>query len=127
MAHKDVLLRRKIETLLGRRLRRIEIIHHIDHDHFNDDLMNLTLISVAEHNRLHKNAMYERLVKLVTVAQLLGRLAMLEIVDKILDVIESLIEKVDMNDPEAVDKLEAIAGRLDALAMDLKDRTESGK
>jgi hypothetical protein len=46
-------------------------------------------------------------------------------VNKLLDVIESLVDKVDVNDPKEVNELEAFSARLESLSMDLKDRTES--
>ena len=48
---------------------------------------------------------------------------MLEDMNKLLDVLENMYQKVDVNDPKEVNELEAFGERLEALAMDIKDRT----
>lgn len=50
---------------------------------------------------------------------------MLENVEKLLDVIEALLDHDDVTDPAKSDKLASIGERLEALAMDIKDRTSS--
>lgn len=42
-----------VENLLGRKLRRDEIVHHIDHNKRNNDPSNLHVMSQSEHARLH--------------------------------------------------------------------------
>jgi len=44
-----------MEKKLGRPLRADEVVHHIDHDRFNNDPDNLTVMSHAEHSALHNN------------------------------------------------------------------------
>jgi hypothetical protein len=41
------------EQKLGRRLRRGEVVHHIDGDRFNNDPANLEVMTQAEHMREH--------------------------------------------------------------------------
>jgi hypothetical protein len=50
---------------------------------------------------------------------------MLEDMNKLLDVLENMAAKVDANDPKEVNELEAFVGRLEGLAMEIKDRTET--
>ena len=49
---------------------------------------------------------------------------MLDNVVKLLDVIEDLINSEDAIDPRNNDKLVSIGSRLEALCMDIKDKTE---
>lgn len=42
-----------MEQHLGRKLRRNEVVHHIDGDKSNNSLSNLELMSYKEHNDLH--------------------------------------------------------------------------
>jgi len=42
-----------METHLGRRIEKGEVVHHIDGNKRNNDLSNLYLTTVAEHNKLH--------------------------------------------------------------------------
>lgn len=42
-----------METHLQRRIEKGEVVHHIDGDKRNNDLSNLYLTTVAEHNKLH--------------------------------------------------------------------------
>ena len=42
-----------IEKELGRRLKRNEVVHHIDFNHFNNSRDNLTVMLVGDHVRLH--------------------------------------------------------------------------
>jgi HNH endonuclease len=46
------------ERLLGRPLRKGEIVHHMDHNPKNNDLENLMVITRSEHIRLHWPEMY---------------------------------------------------------------------
>lgn len=51
-----------METHLGRRLEKGEVVHHIDGDKRNNDLDNLFLTTVNEHNKLHaesENILFE--------------------------------------------------------------------
>lgn len=123
----DMILRRKIQELIGRQLRRIDVIHHIDGNHSNNDFTNLTIISVAEHNRWHRSLMYQRLVKLITVAELLKGRAMLEILAKVVDIVEEILSKEieGEREPEKNDRLAALGERLETLALDIKERTSS--
>lgn len=50
---------------------------------------------------------------------------MSEDVNKLLDVLENMIAKVDTNDPKEANELVAIGARLEALGMEIRDRTES--
>lgn len=43
-----------IEEKIGRKLLRNEFVHHIDENPLNDDLNNLVVLSLAEHNSIHK-------------------------------------------------------------------------
>jgi len=43
-----------MEKHLGRKLKRLEIVHHIDFDKTNNSLDNLMVMSIGDHNRLHK-------------------------------------------------------------------------
>lgn len=43
-----------MEERIGRRLRRDEVVHHIDHDKANNDINNLALMTRAAHARLHR-------------------------------------------------------------------------
>ncbi|MDE2020412.1 MAG: HNH endonuclease [Patescibacteria group bacterium] len=42
-----------MEKYLGRKLRRNEIVHHIDENKHNNDIRNLRVMSQSEHARLH--------------------------------------------------------------------------
>jgi hypothetical protein len=57
----------------------------------------------------------------------MGGIAMLEDLNKLLDVVENILDKVDINDPKEANELAAFGERLEALSIDIKDRTESGK
>ena len=46
--------RLNIEKSIGRKLLRTEYIHHIDENPLNDDIENLVILSLAEHNKIHK-------------------------------------------------------------------------
>lgn len=54
----------------------------------------------------------------------MGGITMLDMLGKLLDIIEEALAKEDATDPVNNDKLVAFAARLEALAMELKDRTE---
>lgn len=43
-----------VENDLGRLLKRDEIVHHIDGDEHNNKISNLEVLTVADHNKLHK-------------------------------------------------------------------------
>lgn len=44
------------EQMLGRKLKKGEVVHHIDHDKRNNDPLNLMIFkSQAEHSRWHAN------------------------------------------------------------------------
>ena len=52
--HGYILLHRVImENAIGRMLTELEIVHHKDHDRFNNDISNLELMSRQEHSRIH--------------------------------------------------------------------------
>jgi CRISPR/Cas system CSM-associated protein Csm2 small subunit len=57
----------------------------------------------------------------------MGGITMLEDLNKLLDVLENLLDKVDTTDPKEVNELAAFGERLEALSIDVKDRMESGK
>ena len=42
-----------MENFLGRKLKRREHIHHIDHNKANNDILNLELIECRDHHKLH--------------------------------------------------------------------------
>lgn len=42
------------EQLLGRPLRRDEVVHHVDHDRANNTPENLAVMTRSEHTRLHR-------------------------------------------------------------------------
>lgn len=52
---KVYLYRYNIEYLLGRRLSENEVIHHIDFNHFNNDLDNLIVVNRNIHSKIHAN------------------------------------------------------------------------
>ena len=55
--------RKKVEKILGRKLRPDEIVHHKDHNPENSDSSNLEVLTKEEHNILHfkgKNALYRQ-------------------------------------------------------------------
>jgi hypothetical protein len=54
----------------------------------------------------------------------IGGFAMLDNIVKLLDVVEDLIAQEDATDPKDNDKLVSIGSRLEALSMDIKDKTE---
>lgn len=122
----DQRLRQDVERRLGIRLGS-RVIHHIDENPCNNDPHNLAIMRTGEHTRWHRNLMYRRLVKLTTVAQLMEEVAMIELLGKIVDVIEDALSKEIPNerDPEVNNKLAALGDRLESLAMDIKDRTSS--
>lgn len=45
---------RVMELHVGRRIQRDEVVHHKDHDHTNNALANLELLTHSEHSRLHR-------------------------------------------------------------------------
>lgn len=42
-----------VEESIGRYLEKTELIHHIDCDHSNNDIINLDIVSQEEHNQVH--------------------------------------------------------------------------
>lgn len=46
-----------MENYIGRLLTPDEVVHHKDHNKKNNDISNLELLTVEEHNRLHHNEM----------------------------------------------------------------------
>lgn len=44
-----------METYLGRKLKRTEHVHHIDHDRLNNSISNLQVLNSKEHFKLHIN------------------------------------------------------------------------
>lgn len=42
-----------MQVKLGRELKASEIVHHIDEDKFNNNIDNLQLTTISEHNRIH--------------------------------------------------------------------------
>jgi hypothetical protein len=45
---------RMMELNIGRRIKSGEVVHHKDHDHTNNALDNLELLTHSEHSRLHR-------------------------------------------------------------------------
>jgi hypothetical protein len=45
--------RKIMQDFLGRKLKRNEVVHHIDDDPRNNNLENLKLMTLEEHSRLH--------------------------------------------------------------------------
>jgi hypothetical protein len=43
-----------MEKYLGRKLKRTELIHHIDGNSLNNDIKNLMIVTLSEHMALHK-------------------------------------------------------------------------
>ena len=43
-----------VERFLGRKLRRDELVHHIDGDNRNNDISNLRIVTPKEHIKLHR-------------------------------------------------------------------------
>ena len=43
-----------MEQLIGRKLKRTEVVHHIDGDKSNNNINNLQLMTLSEHTRIHK-------------------------------------------------------------------------
>lgn len=43
-----------MEQKLGRKLRRDEVVHHIDEDPTNNDIDNLCIMSLSDHSRSHR-------------------------------------------------------------------------
>lgn len=61
--HGYVLLHRAVmENHLGRLLTSDEIVHHLDHNTFNNDIHNLQVMTRAEHSRLHGLEQGQRMV-----------------------------------------------------------------
>lgn len=50
-----------MEERIGRRIRRDEVVHHIDHNRSNNDINNLALMTRAAHTRLHRRE--ERIIR----------------------------------------------------------------
>jgi RNA polymerase-binding transcription factor DksA len=50
--------RLRIEEKLGRKLLSTEQVHHIDGDPLNDELDNLEVVSLSEHNHRHKPGVF---------------------------------------------------------------------
>lgn len=48
-----------MEEYLGRPLEPYEQVHHIDGDPLNNDINNLTIMNIGEHQRFHNNRKYE--------------------------------------------------------------------
>jgi len=42
-----------MEIKIGRKLNKKEIVHHIDENKLNNDISNLQIVSISEHNRIH--------------------------------------------------------------------------
>ena len=53
-----------MEQKLGRKLKRNEVVHHIDGDRTNNDISNLIVMSRGEHSALHRREELERGKKL---------------------------------------------------------------
>ena len=49
----EVLHRALMENKLGRKLSRLEVVHHKNHDRSDNRMANLELMTFAAHNRLH--------------------------------------------------------------------------
>jgi hypothetical protein len=45
--------RKLMEEKLGRKLTMFEVVHHIDGNHFNNDINNLMVMTTEEHNSIH--------------------------------------------------------------------------
>ena len=78
-----------MQERIGRKIKKGEIVHHIDGDKLNNDLENLYLTTVAEHNKLHatsENIVFD-LVKsnLVKFNRDTGRYEMSETLKNIID------------------------------------------
>ena len=43
-----------VSELIGRPLRRWEVVHHVDGNHDNDNIMNLSIVTLSQHQRLHE-------------------------------------------------------------------------
>jgi hypothetical protein len=61
----------------------------------------------------------------VQTATTMGGIAMLEDIEKLLDVVEDLVTRLDATNPADSDKLVALGARLESLAFEIKDKTES--
>jgi len=44
-----------METKIGRKIKRGEVVHHIDGNKLNNCLENLQLLTISEHNKIHKH------------------------------------------------------------------------
>jgi hypothetical protein len=55
----------------------------------------------------------------------MGGIAMLENIEKLMDVVEDLVARLDTTNPADSDKLVALGARLESLAFEIKDKTES--
>lgn len=49
-----------IEQIIGRKLDRDEVVHHIDGNRSNNDISNLVVMSRGEHSALHRNKEIEK-------------------------------------------------------------------
>jgi hypothetical protein len=45
--------RRVMEKFLGRKLSRLELVHHINGDRLDNNIENLKIVSAKEHNEIH--------------------------------------------------------------------------
>lgn len=43
-----------METHLGRKLCRDEVVHHVNEDKYDNDISNLEVMSLSEHSRMHQ-------------------------------------------------------------------------
>jgi hypothetical protein len=43
-----------MEEMIGRKLKKSEVVHHIDEDRLNNDIDNLALMTRSAHTRLHR-------------------------------------------------------------------------
>ena len=63
MGYKDIKLSGKkigehrhiVETMLGRKLSRSEVVHHINEDKIDNRIENLLVMSLSDHTKLHMN------------------------------------------------------------------------
>jgi hypothetical protein len=61
----------------------------------------------------------------VQTATTMGGIAMLENIVKLIDVLEDMIANEDATDPKDSDKLVSISSRLEAIVMDIKEKTDT--